>query len=103
MKGNYKGQQILDKDSVKEIFGKTEWKGYSTNDDFRGQNYQHAFWSKEIRTGKCRTTATYMLGFGENYIVFLPSKAIIFRFLDEHDLNIDKLIKRVERLRSSCQ
>ena len=43
-----------------------------------------------------------MLGFGENYVVFLPSKAIIFRFLDEHDLDIDKLIIAVENLKSSC-
>ena len=43
-----------------------------------------------------------MLGFGENYAVFLPSGAIIFRFLDEHDLNIDKLIKRVENIKPSC-
>ena len=102
-KGSYKGQQILNRERVKEVFGETEWNGYSTNNDFRGENYQHAFWSKEIKTRKCKTTATYMLGFGENYVVFLPSEVIIFRFLDEHDLNIDKLIKRVEKLKSSCQ
>ena len=101
--GNYDGQQILNKERVKEVFGETEWGGYSTNNDFRGQNYQHAFWSKEINTGKCKVKATYMLGFGENYVVFLPGKAIIFRFLDEHDLNIDKLIRSVENIRPSCR
>ena len=101
--GAYEGQQLLSKKRVREVFGKAEWKGYSTNNDFRGSGYQHAFWSKEIRTGGCKTRVTYMLGFGENYVVFLPSKAIIFRFLDEHDLNIDKLIKGVERIKSSCQ
>ena len=44
-----------------------------------------------------------MLGFGENYVVFLPSGIILFRFLDEHDLDIDKLIKRVENIESSCR
>lgn len=34
-----------------------------------------------------------MLGFGENYVVFLFGKMIIFCFLDEYDLDIDKLIK----------
>ena len=101
--GSYDGQQILNKERVKEVFGETEWGGYSTNNDFRGQNYQHAFWSKEINTGKCKVKATYMLGFGENYVVFLPGKAIIFRFLDEHDLNIDKLIRSVENIRPSCR
>jgi len=101
--GSYQGQQLINKEKVKEVFGETEWKGYSTNNDFRGMNYQHSFWSKEIITRNCKTTATYMLGFGENYIVFLPSDLIIFRFLDEHDLKIDKLIKGVEKIKSSCQ
>ena len=100
--GRYKGQQILDEEKVKDVFRATEWQGHSTNNDFRGQNYRHSFWSKEIRTSKCTTIATYMLGFGEHYIVFLPSGTILFRFFDEHDLNIDRLIKRVEQLRSSC-
>lgn len=100
--GRFEGKQILNKERVKEIFGKTDWNGYSTNNDIRGSNYQHAFWSKEIKTGRCKIKATYMLGFGENYVVFLPIKAIIFRFLDEHDMNIDKVIKAVERIKSSC-
>lgn len=101
--GRHDGKQLLNKQRVEEVFGKTDWKGHSTNNDFRGSNYQHAFWSKEIKTRNCKLRATFMLGFGENYVVFLPSKAIIFRFLDEHDLNIDPLIKAVENLKSSCQ
>ena len=99
--GRYQGQQILNEAKVKEIFGELE--GHSTNKDFRGEQYHHAFWSKKIRAGGCKITATYMLGFGENYVVFLPSGAIIFRFLDEHDLNIDRLIKQVEKIGSSCE
>ena len=101
--GKHNGQQILNQERVKEVFGETAWQGHSTNQDFRGDNYQHAFWSKEIKARGCKTTATYMLGFGENYVVFLPSGSIIFRFLDEHDLDIDKLIKEVEKLNSSCE
>lgn len=100
--GRFDGIQILDKERVKEVFDETVWDGYSTNSDFRGSNYQHAFWSKKIKTEDCEIKATYMLGFGENYVVFLPSEAIIFRFLDEHDLVIDKLILAVENLKSSC-
>ena len=98
--GSYEGQQILNRARVLEAFGEN---GYSTHHDFRGSHYRHSFWSKEIDTGKCTIKATYMLGFGENYVVFLPSKAIIFRFLDEHDLDIGDLIRRVENIRSSCQ
>jgi CubicO group peptidase (beta-lactamase class C family) len=100
--GSYEGQQLLSKERVQEVFGHTTQSGYSTNNDFRGDQYQHGFWSKKIKAGGCQVRATYMLGFGENYIVFLPSGAIIFRFLDEHDLNIDQLIKRVEAMASSC-
>ena len=100
--GSYNGQQILSEKRVKEVFDKSEWSGYATNNDFRGSHYQHSFWSKTIKTSKCKVPATFMLGFGENYIVFLPSDAIIFRFLDEHDLDIRKLIKRVENIKSSC-
>lgn len=101
--GGFEGKQILNKERVKEVFGKTGWNGYSTNNDIRGSKYQHSFWSKEIKNRNCKVKATYMLGFGENYVVFLPSKVIIFRFLDEHDLNIDNLIKAVEDIKSSCQ
>jgi hypothetical protein len=33
----------------------------------------------------------------------LPSGVIAFRFMDEGDMNIDPLVRRVENLRSSCQ
>ena len=100
--GTYRGQQLLSRKKVKELFGKSRWEGHSTNSDFRGSSYQHGFWSKEIAAQGCQVRATYMLGFGENYVVFLPSGGIIFRFLDEHDLNIDALILAVERIASSC-
>jgi hypothetical protein len=100
--GRHEGKQILHEERVNEIFGKTEWNGHATNNDFRGGSYQHAFWSKTIKTKKCTIEATFMLGFGENYVVFLPSDVILFRFYDEHDLNINQLIKRVEKIRSSC-
>lgn len=101
--GQHDGRQILLRKGVQEIFGQTDWPGHSTGNDHRGQTYRHSFWSKDLKTGRCTITATYMLGFGENYVVFLPSGAIIFRFLDEHDLNIDQLIRRVEKLESSCK
>ena len=101
--GRCRGQQIINNKRVKEVFGNTGWNGYSTHNDYRGSTYKHSFWSKEIETKKCRTLATYMLGFGENYVVFMPGNTIIFRFYDEHDLNIDKLIRKVEKIKSSCQ
>lgn len=101
--GAYRDQQLLSRDKVEELFGRSPWEGHSTNNDFRGSGYQHGFWSKEIAAQGCQVKATFMLGFGENYVVFLPSGGIIFRFLDEHDLNIDALILAVERIAPSCK
>ena len=100
--GRHRGMQLLHEERVKEIFRRTDGRAYSTHNDDRGSSYRHSFWSKEIKAGGCTLSATYMLGFGEHYVVFLPSGAILFRFYDEHDLNIDKLIKAVESIKSSC-
>lgn len=43
-----------------------------------------------------------MLGYGENYILFFPSHTIVFRFLDEFDLDFTELALMTEALRSSC-
>ena len=100
--GRFAGEQLLAGTQVRDIFGKTDWGGHSTGNDFRGSGYQHGFWSKIITANGCPVRATYMLGFGENYVIFLPSGCIIFRFLDEHDLNVDELIRAVEEVVSSC-
>jgi hypothetical protein len=44
-----------------------------------------------------------MLGYGGNYIIFLPSEAIIFRFMDEFDLDFSELDGAVEKIKSSCK
>ncbi|MFK8162185.1 MAG: serine hydrolase domain-containing protein [Lewinella sp.] len=100
--GSFSGKQLLARAQVRDIFGKTNWAGHSTGNDFRGSGYQHGFWSKVINANGCQIKATYMLGFGENYVIFLPSGAIIFRFLDEHDLDVSALIQAVEAVVSSC-
>ncbi len=100
--GSFLGKQLLAREQVRDIFGKTNWGGHSTGNDFRGSGYQHGFWSKVINANGCPVKATYMLGFGENYVIFLPSGAIIFRFLDEHDLDVSALIVAVEGIVSSC-
>lgn len=100
--GRFGNKQLLARGKVREIFGQTDWNGHSTGNDYRGSGYQHGFWSKEINANGCQIKATYMLGFGENYVIFLPSRAIIFRFLDEHDLDVNELIRAVEGVVSSC-
>lgn len=101
--GNYQGQQLLHKEKTREALGRASCAAHSTDDSILGSKYQHGFWSKSIRTEKCNIDVTYMLGYGENYVLFLPSKAIIFRFMDEHDLDISDLVQNVERIKPSCQ
>jgi hypothetical protein len=65
-------------------------------------NYRHSFWSTTIRTSACDVEAVYMLGYGGNYVGFLPSGALLLRFMDEHDYDLSALVQRVESLKSSC-
>jgi hypothetical protein len=43
-----------------------------------------------------------MLGYGGNYICFFPSGVIAIRFMDEYDMDLRELVKRVERIRPWC-
>jgi CubicO group peptidase (beta-lactamase class C family) len=98
--GKYDGRQILNRNKVREALGRTGWRGYRI--DSR-QRYRHSFWSKPIRAGMCSVNAVFMQGLGANHVIFLPSGVIVFRFMDEDDMNIDPLVRSVERVRSSCQ
>jgi len=100
--GNHQGQQLLHREKTREALGRTAWADYSTDNDFRGSKYQHSFWSKSVKTPKCNVKVKYMLGYGENYVLFLPSDVIVFRFLDEYDLDFSDLVQSVEKIRSSC-
>lgn len=97
--GEHEGRQILSRTRIREAFGHTDWRGYRI--DFR-RRYRHSFWSKRIRAGWCGVNAVYMQGMGANHVIFLPSGVIVFRFMDEDDMDIDTLVRRVERVRSSC-
>jgi CubicO group peptidase (beta-lactamase class C family) len=100
--GNHKGQQLLHREKTRDVLGRTEWAGYSTDNDIRGMRYRHSFWSTTISTPECKVNAMYMLGYGGNYVLFLPSGVIVFRFSDEHGLDVSDLVQGAEKLRSSC-
>jgi len=100
--GNYQGKQILHKGKTREALGRTTWTGYSTNNDYRGSRYRLGYWSTDVRTNDCRVDVTYMLGYGGNYVLFLPSNAVIIRFMDEYNLDFEDLVQSVERVKSSC-
>lgn len=100
--GQHAGEQLLHRETVLEALDPAAWEGFATGGDYRGGAYQHSFWSKEVAGQDCRFRVSYMLGFGENYVAFLPGKTLLFRFMDEHDLNIEELARRAEGMRSFC-
>jgi CubicO group peptidase (beta-lactamase class C family) len=100
--GSHNGQQLLHREKTREALGRTAWAGYSTGDDDRGMRYRHSFWSTTVRTSECNVKVTYMLGYGGNYVLFLPSGAVVIRFMDEHEYDLSTLVQRVEALKSSC-
>jgi len=96
--GEHEGVQILHRGKVREALGRTDWEGYAA-----GRNrYRHSFWSMSLRAGGCRFEVPFMEGMGGNHVVLLPSGALVFRFMDEFDMDIAPLVRAVERVRSSC-
>ncbi|WNJ19092.1 serine hydrolase [Pontibacter sp. G13] len=100
--GAFEGHQLLHRKKVQEALGRTAWQGYPTQVQHRGEYYRHGFWSTNVKVENCEVEAIFMLGYGGNYIIFLPSGAIVFRFMDEFDLDIAELVKQVETLVPSC-
>lgn len=99
--GAYEGQQLLNRNRIREALGRTGWPGLQAGSG--GERYRHAFWSNEFSTGRCRVDVSYMQGHGANHVVLLPSGAIVFRFMDEFDPDLATLIRGVENVRSSCE
>ena len=61
--------------------------------------YQDTFWSKRIRTKRGNVPVTYMLGFSANFVLFWSKDTFIIRFMGEFDLDVDKLVREVDKLR----
>lgn len=99
--GEYEGRQLLNRQKIREALGRTEWAGYNTDEP--GVTYRHSFRSTTYRTSiRCQVDASYMLGFGANFVLFLPDDVIIIRFMDEYDFDIDDLVRSVEKQVPSC-
>jgi len=98
--GEHEGRQILNRSRIREALGRTGWEGYPA---FSGLRYSHSFWSKEVQVGLCRPTIHYMEGLGDNRVLFFPSGLLSFQFTDEFDDKFNRLVRAVERVRSSCR
>jgi CubicO group peptidase (beta-lactamase class C family) len=100
--GEYERTQILNRNKIREALGRTEWRGYRTGSRDSSERYRHSFWSRSFSIEGCTVSVSYMEGHGGNHILFLPSGAIVFRFMDESDWDLATLVRGVENIRSSC-
>lgn len=101
--GEYEGQQILNRNKIREALGRTKWGGYAIGwSIWPAARYRHSFWSKHFWAGWCRVHVPYMEGHGTNHVLLLPSGALVFRFMDEFDWDLETLVRSVERIKSSC-
>lgn len=98
--GVHEDRELLDGARVRAALGRTADPGLRVG---RTVRYRHAFWRRTLRVGGCAVDVAYMQGHGGNHVLLLPSGVIVFRFSDEHDEDIAPLVRRVERIRSSCE
>jgi CubicO group peptidase (beta-lactamase class C family) len=97
--GEHEGSQVLNRNRIREALGRTEWQGYPAGSRTR---YRHSFWSRSLRAGGCRFDVAFMEGLGGNHVLLLPGGVLVFRFMDELDMDFVPLVRAVERVRSSC-
>ena len=99
--GAHGGRQLLNRQKIREAFGRTPWAGYVTGNP--NVRYRHSFWSMAVDAGPCDVDVVFMEGFGSNHVLFLPSGVIVFRFMDEFDRDFEPLVRAVEEIRPSCR
>ncbi|MCA9569957.1 MAG: serine hydrolase [Myxococcales bacterium] len=97
--GVHEGRQLLHAAKTREALGRTGGPGLRVDGRTR---YHHGLWRRSMRTGGCRVDVVYMQGHGGNHVLFLPSGVIVVQLTDELGEDIAPLVKRAERIRSSC-
>lgn len=99
--GEHDGRQLLNRASIRRALGRTEWRGYKTQN--RPDRYRHSFWARRFRPSTCRAEVPYMEGFGTNHIFVLPSGTIVLRFMDEFDWDLKSIVHAVDRIDPLCE
>jgi CubicO group peptidase (beta-lactamase class C family) len=100
--GQHQGQQLLHAAKLVEALYKTDARGLPSRQENRfGEGRYHlSFWSVPYRTATgCLFQIPYMLGFGGNIVLLLPSGISAFRFADGHHYDVDTMILAGEAMR----
>lgn len=99
--GEYDGQQLLNRTSIRRALGRSDWRGFKTQN--RPDRYRHSFWARRFRVSSCRVEVPYMEGFGTNHVFILPSGSVILRFMDEFDWDLKSIVRAVDRVDPMCE
>ncbi len=104
--GEYQGQQLLDRETVKLALYRTPTRGLvssvDTNEYGEGR-YQLSFWGLPYvgETG-CQLTIPYMAGAGGNFVVILPNGVIALRFADANNMDKRSMVDVASQLAPLC-
>jgi CubicO group peptidase (beta-lactamase class C family) len=99
-KGVYRGQQLLNREKVREALFKTSKRGLPSGTLSR---YLHSVRMIPVETEACRVEVIYMRGYGGNYVVMIPSGVSVMRFADADKYMLGSMVRIAERYRSSCR
>ncbi len=101
--GVYRGNQLLNKNKVKEALHRTSRIGYSTGMSYGNpETYLHSMWIPQVRLSTCLVTAPSMTGHGGNRLVVLPGGVIAIRFSDSNQYDISCMVAVAEFYHSAC-
>jgi hypothetical protein len=92
--GMHNGQQILNKNKLREALERTSRRGLSTN--LASTRYLHSFWIYDVILSTGLVTAPYMSGHGGNLVLVLPNAAIAVRFADEDNFEVGPMVAVAE-------
>jgi CubicO group peptidase (beta-lactamase class C family) len=101
--GRYQGQQLLNRNKVREALYRTAKRGLGAGSSYgRAQRYIHSLWIIHIVLTTCEIPAPTMSGHGGNFVVMLPSGSIAIRFSDANFYDIAHMVAVAEYYRNSC-
>jgi len=102
--GRFKGQQLLNRNKVREALYRTSKTGLGAGNSYgRTQRYLNSMWITYIELTPCDIHVPSMSGHGGNHVIMLPSGVVAIRFSDANFYDTGHMVAVAEFYRSSCQ
>ncbi len=104
--GQWQGEQLLDPTLVAEVMQFDQQTGLSAeiyNTPTAGRRYHLGFWAQQIEVAShCNPTVPFMLGWGNNYLLFPKNGTLLYRFQDAFNNDKQSMLKVADSLASLC-